>query len=85
MKKATHDIAQLLEMLVDLNTLGALDGLLFAAVRSSGEEPVYGRVCDRGRSHELLGAGHAAVFAFTKTIDASAEVIDDGSPSPEGE
>ncbi len=78
-KKATHDISLLLEMLVDLNNLGALDGLVFAAVRRDGEAPLYGRVCGAIRSYELLGAGHTAVFALSESLDCSAEVVADGS------
>jgi len=83
-KRITHDIEKLLEMLTDLNSIGALDGLLFAAVRSSGEAPVYGRVCDKGCSFELLGAAHMAAFALTDTLDADAELVDDGSSESEG-
>lgn len=78
-KKVTRDIEHLLNMLRDLNELGALDGLIFAAVRSSGEAPVYGRVCDGHRDFELLGALHAASFALCDKIDGVATVVDDGS------
>ncbi len=82
MKRATHDIAQLLEMLADLNSIGALDGFLFAAVRSSGEAPIFGRVCDKVRAFELLGGAHLATFALANTINGDAELIDGPEEEP---
>ena len=85
MKKITHDVAGIVEIIGDLNVVGAVDGLIFALVRSDGKAPIFGRVCNDGAGYELLGAGHMAVHALERTLDRSAEDVDSPeSQDPEG-
>jgi hypothetical protein len=73
MKKITHDVAELVEIIGDLNVVGAVDGLIFALVRSDGKAPLFGRVCNDGAGYELLGAGYMAVYGLEQKLCRAAE------------
>jgi hypothetical protein len=72
-KMVQRQIGEMLDMLRDLNEVGALSGLAFAATRVASLPPLWGRACVGEDSYAMLGALHIATSDLASLLNGRSD------------